>query len=74
MHRASFAPRNPPRTPATKDFAVEGRPVEIAQPPWLSAPDRPEQRRDKFDVLALDERNQIADDGARFIGLVRFLG
>jgi hypothetical protein len=58
MHWASFAPRDPPRTPTAKDFA-EGRPVEIAQPPWLTTPDRPEQRRDKFDVLALDERNQV---------------
>jgi hypothetical protein len=36
MHRASFAPGDPARTPTAKDFAVEGRPVEIAQPPWLT--------------------------------------
>jgi hypothetical protein len=59
VHWASFAPRDPSRTPTRKDFAVEGRPVEIAQPPRLCAPDRPEQRRDKLDVLALDKRNQV---------------
>jgi hypothetical protein len=74
MHRASFAPRDPPRTPTAKDFAEEGRPIEIRQSPWLGAPNRPESRRDKFDLLALDKRNQIADDGARFIRLVRFWG
>jgi hypothetical protein len=59
VHWASFAPRYPPRTPTAKDFAMEGRPVGIAQPPWLGAPDRSEQRRDTFDVLALDKRNQV---------------
>ena len=42
VHRASFAPRDPPRTPTAKDFAEEGRPIEIRQSPWLGAPNRPE--------------------------------
>src|SRR4029077_2077532 len=71
MHRASFGPRDPPRTPTTKDFAEEGRPVEIRQSSWLSTPDRPEQGGDKIDVLPLYERDQISDDGARLIRVVR---
>ena len=74
MHRASFAPRDPPRTPTAKDFAVEGRPVEIGQSSWLSAPDRPEQGGDKIDVLLLYKSNQISDDGARLIRVVRRVG
>jgi len=55
VRRASFAPRDPSRTPAAKDFAEEGRPVEIGQPPRLGAPDRPGERRDKIDGLAISE-------------------
>jgi hypothetical protein len=74
VHWASFAPRDPPRTPTTKDFAVEGRPVEIAQPPWLTTPDRPEQRRDKIDALPLHQRDQVLSDGARLPGVVPRIG
>jgi hypothetical protein len=62
-----YASRNPPGTPSAKDFAVEGRPVEIGQPA-LSAPDWPEQRRDQIDAVQLCELDQIADDG---VGLPR---
>jgi hypothetical protein len=51
VHRASLTPDDPPRAPTTKDFAEKGGPVEIWQSSWLSAPDRPEQGRDKIDVL-----------------------
>jgi hypothetical protein len=57
-----------------KDFAEEGRPVEIRQSSRLSTPDRPEQGGDKFDVLPLYKRNQIAVDGARLIGAVWRVG
>jgi hypothetical protein len=74
MHRASFAPRDPPRTPTTKDFPEEGRPVEKGQPSRLSAPNRPKQGSDKFDVLPFHKVNQIANDGARLIRVVRRVG
>jgi hypothetical protein len=57
-----------------KDFAEEGRPVEIRQSSRLSTPDRPEQGGDKFDVLPLYKSNQISDDGARLIRVVRSVG
>ena len=56
------------------DFTEEGGPVEIGQSSWLSAPDRPEQGRDKINLLLLYESNQIADDGARLIRVVRRVG
>ena len=74
MHRASLTPWDPPRAPTTKDFAEEGGPVEIGQSSRLSAPDRPKQGSDKFDVLPLYKSNQISDDGARLIRVVRRVG
>lgn len=71
---AFLGARNPPGAPTTQDFAEEGRPVEIGQSSWLSAPNRPKQGGDKFDVLPLGERDQIADDGARLVRVVRRVG
>jgi hypothetical protein len=36
----------------------------------LSAPNRPEQRRDKIYALALDERNQVLEDGVCLLRVV----
>ena len=74
MHWAFLGPRNPPRAPTTKDFAEKGGSVEVSQSSWLSAPDCPEQRGDKVDLLSLHEGNQISDDGARLIRVVRGVG
>ena len=74
MRWASFAPRDPPRTPTAKDFAVERRPVEITPPAWLGAPDRPEESRGKIDASPLHERDQVLDDTARLPGVVRRVG
>ena len=74
MHWAFLGARNPSRAPTTKDFAEKGGSVEIGQSSWLSAPDRPEQGRDKVDLLSLYEGNQISDDGARLIRVVRSIG
>jgi hypothetical protein len=41
VHRASFAPRDPPGTPTAKNFSGEGQSSEIGQPARLCAPDRP---------------------------------
>jgi hypothetical protein len=74
MHRAFLGARNPSRAPTTKDFPEEGWPVEIGQSSWLSAPDRPEQGRDKVDVLTFYKSNQISDDRARLIRVVWRVG
>ena len=74
MHWAFFGAQNPSRTPTTKDFGEEGGSVEKGQPPRLSAPDRPEQSGGIVDVLPLNKRNQISDDGARLIRVVRRVG
>jgi hypothetical protein len=71
VHRASLTPCDPPRAPTTKDFAEKGGSVEIGQSSWLSAPDRPEQSGGKFDLLLFNKGNQISDDGARLIRIVR---
>jgi hypothetical protein len=60
--------------PTTKDFTEEGGPVKIGQPPRLSAPNRPEQRRDKLDSLLLYQRDHVLNDGARLIRVVRCVG
>lgn len=60
--------------PTTQDFAEEGEPVEIGQSSWLGTPDRPEQGRDKVDVLLFYKSNQISDDGARLYRVVRRVG
>jgi hypothetical protein len=69
-----LTPYDPPRAPTTKDFAEKGGPVEIWQSSWLSAPDRPEQGGGKFDLVPFYECNQISDDGARLIRIVRGVG
>jgi hypothetical protein len=65
----------PPVCPKTyfrvDQFSGGGSVVEIGQSSWLSAPDRPEQGGDKIDMLPLYQSNQISDDGARLIGVVR---
>jgi hypothetical protein len=43
----------------------------MRQPPRLRAPDRPEQRRDKIDVLPLYELDQVLNDRARLLRVVR---
>ena len=53
--------------PTTKDFVKEGGPVEIRQSSGSA-------RCDKFDVLPLGERDQVADDRARLIRVVRGVG
>jgi hypothetical protein len=70
--RASGFLRSPRSTGEanSKGFAVEGRPIEKGQLPRLGAPDRPEQGRDKFDVLSLRQRDQVLDDGARLLRVV----
>jgi hypothetical protein len=70
----SLGPRDPSRAPTTKDFAEERRPVEVGQSPRLSTPDCPEQGGDKIDVLPFYKGNQISDDGARLIRVVRRVG
>jgi hypothetical protein len=69
-----LTPYDPPRAPTTKDFAEKGGSVEIGQSSWLSAPDRPEQSGGKFDLLLFYKGNQISDDGARLIRIVRRVG
>jgi hypothetical protein len=74
MHWAFLGARNPSRAPTTKDFAEKGRPVEIGQSSRLSAPNRPKEGGDKTDALPLYKGNQISDDGARLIRIVRRVG
>src|ERR1700722_3658161 len=74
MHRASVTPYDPPRTPTTKDFAEEGWPAEIGQSSRLSTPDCPKQGSDKVDLLPLHESNQISDNSAGLIRVVRRVG
>jgi hypothetical protein len=62
---------NPSGAPTTKDFTEKGGPVEKWQPPRLCAPNRLKKRRDKFDVLPFYKSNQIPDDGACLIRIVR---
>src|SRR3984957_9685848 len=74
MHRASLTPCDPSRAPTTKDFAEEGRPVEIRQSSWLCTPNCPKQGSDKVDLLPLHESNQISDNSARLGRVVRRVG
>jgi hypothetical protein len=74
MHKAFLGPRDPSRAPTTKDFAEERRPLEVGQSPRLSTQIDLKPRRDKIDVLALRERDPIADDGARPIRVVWCVG